>query len=386
MDLIYLAGCAVNSQAPRPERVAEIGKTEDGWANLRAKARQQKMSAMAAIALESMSEEDQERVIPAEERDFWHKERMANLRRRMMFDTEREEIYHFLDEQGIWYVPLKGIIIQDYYPVYEMREMSDNDILFDQTRREDVRKWFEARGYRHESDDNVDAYLKEPFYNYEMHFILFNLGYGRDVRYFSEIDRRSVKNDSSGHLMEKKMPDEDFYLYFLAHANKHANLCGSGIRPVFDHYVIRKEYEGRLDNSSLEKKMVILQIEDFSAALNELSRILVTNPEDIDLSQLHEESWELVSSMLRAGIFGSELERQRIFFHNQARGEKLTRKQKWRYIMLRMFPNREYMQIIYPILEKHPILLPVLYLDRLIKRSIHQREQIKTELKGFNEL
>ena len=48
-----------------------------------------------------------------------------------LFDVEREEIVSFLEEKHIWYVLLKGLVIREYYPSPELREMSDNDILVD---------------------------------------------------------------------------------------------------------------------------------------------------------------------------------------------------------------------------------------------------------------
>mgnify|MGYP002969688486 CR=1 FL=1 len=39
------------------------------------------------------------------------------------------------------YLPLKGIIMKDYYPSVGMRQMSDNDILFDKAYAKQIRDY-----------------------------------------------------------------------------------------------------------------------------------------------------------------------------------------------------------------------------------------------------
>ena len=76
-----------------------------------------------------------------------------------------------MDSEHIWYLPLKGIILKDYYPSVGMRQMSDNDILFDADAWERVEKHMLSEGYETESvgKGNHDVYQKAPVYNFEMH-------------------------------------------------------------------------------------------------------------------------------------------------------------------------------------------------------------------------
>lgn len=48
------------------------------------------------------------------------------------------------------YLPLKGIIMKDYYPSVGMRQMSDNDILFDADAWERMEKHMISEGYKAE--------------------------------------------------------------------------------------------------------------------------------------------------------------------------------------------------------------------------------------------
>src|SRR5574344_270797 len=53
------------------------------------------------------------------------------IRKIILLDTERTQIFNFMEKNQIWYMPLKGIILKNMYPKLGMRQMSDNDILFD---------------------------------------------------------------------------------------------------------------------------------------------------------------------------------------------------------------------------------------------------------------
>lgn len=60
------------------------------------------------------------------------------------------------------YLPLKGIIMKDYYPSVGMRQMSDNDILFDADAWERMEKHMISGGYKAEyvGKGNHDVYHK----------------------------------------------------------------------------------------------------------------------------------------------------------------------------------------------------------------------------------
>lgn len=60
------------------------------------------------------------------------------------------------------YLPLKGIIMKDYYPSVVMRQMSDNDILFDADAWERMEKHMILEGYKAEyvGKGNHDVYHK----------------------------------------------------------------------------------------------------------------------------------------------------------------------------------------------------------------------------------
>lgn len=89
-------------------------------------------------------------------------------------DNEREMLLKDFEESKIWYLPLKGIIMKDLYPSIGIREMCDNDILFDGQKAQQVKEIFLNHGYESIvfGMGHHDTYHKLPAYNFEMHLTL----------------------------------------------------------------------------------------------------------------------------------------------------------------------------------------------------------------------
>ena len=45
------------------------------------------------------------------------------IRKNIILDTERKKILAELEKEGIWYIPLKGALLKDWYPKLGMRQM-----------------------------------------------------------------------------------------------------------------------------------------------------------------------------------------------------------------------------------------------------------------------
>ena len=139
---------------------------------------------------------------------------LLNVRKTLSFEEERKALFAYLNEQGIDYLPLKGIIIKDYYFDQFSREFADNDILFDEKKDKLVKAFFVKRDYEIEAfrKSNHDVYQKKPFFNFEMHRALFGEtgDNAKNIKYFNGyLDKAPVKENKEHYLS-----DEDFYIYF----------------------------------------------------------------------------------------------------------------------------------------------------------------------------
>ena len=99
--VIYLVSCAIHNNIPDKSLVSEMN-IEKVY-SLTCK---HMLSTIIAIALES-----------AGYKDSYSNKAIANsLRRTVIFETNRVSLFQKLEQAGIWYMPLKGLILKDFYP------------------------------------------------------------------------------------------------------------------------------------------------------------------------------------------------------------------------------------------------------------------------------
>ncbi|MBO4666750.1 MAG: nucleotidyltransferase family protein, partial [Bacilli bacterium] len=151
---------------------------------------------------------------------------LLTLRKAVLFDKERNELYEYLNNNQIDYLPLKGIILKDYYIDPYTREFADNDILFDEKKDKLVKDFFVKKDYTVElfKKSNHDVYIKEPFFNFEMHRALFGEtgDNKKNIVYFKDyLSKAPIKEN-----YEHELSNEDFYVYFTAHTYKHFHVSG----------------------------------------------------------------------------------------------------------------------------------------------------------------
>ena len=162
-DLIYLLNCALNNRKSDLTRVSAMNLAE-----IFSLAEFHKLAACAAFALDDIG-------LDEECKKNWKQAKSMAIRKNILFDNERNNIYTYMEDNSIWHVSLKGIIMQTLYPKFGMREMGDNDILYDLVYQDQMYDFMLSRGYHAEFYKKIhhDEYQKPPIYNIELHTSLF---------------------------------------------------------------------------------------------------------------------------------------------------------------------------------------------------------------------
>ena len=277
-DMIYLLACAVNSQVPDKDRVSAMDLD-----SLYKACKRHTLRATVFTALKSAG---------TEHSDFFQAYNKA-VRKNILFDSEREAITSEMEKQGIWYLPLKGAILKELYPQIGMREMSDNDILYDSSRQNDLKNIMLSRGYTAESvgDSYTDVYKKPPVLNMEMHRALFLFGQDEKLfRYYEDMSRLMKRDDDKQYGYH--FSDEDFYVYMTAHEYRHHIGGGTGIRSLVDCYVFMKAKEGTIDKSYIAEQFRQLGIEDYAQKRLSLAMKLFSSAETLSLTESEEKELE----------------------------------------------------------------------------------------------
>ena len=351
MFAAYLAGCAVRNQKPDIERIREINLSE-----LYAASERHLLSAAVAVALRSAGVMDE---------SFIQAEAKAK-RKNALLDSDRHEIAKHLGDLGIWYMPLKGSVLKDLYPVYGMRQMSDNDILIDSSREADVKKVMEDLGFEVVSygKGNHDVYHKQPVSNIEIHTSLFGPSHNKKIyEYYRNVEEKLIPKEGC----ERKFSDEDFYIYMIAHEYKHYTNSGTGLRSLLDVYVFLRKYEKVLDWNYINSELEKLGLANFEKDNRDLAFHLFNR------NQLTEKENEILSYMIMSGVYGT----QDNFVKNQIKS-----KGRLGYLISRTFLPYSLMLYQYPVLDKAPYLLPVFWIVRLVKAVIEKPKKVLFQVKA----
>lgn len=352
--LIYLIRCVLHDTKPSKEKVDKINLSQ-----LYEVAKAHTLTAITAYALESAGVYDK----------AFEEAKNRAIRKNIILDTERKAVFDKFDKAGIWYVPLKGIIIKDLYPQIGMREMADNDILIDRTRQEDIRDVMLSCGFRIKSYDESkhDIYFKEPLCNFQMHVSLFDENKKDSrYRYFKDVGERLVSDEKS--KCGKQFTNEDFYLYIKSHEFKHYSTSGTGLRNIVDSYLLIKNYSDMLDWDYIYSALGTLEMTDYEKKSRNISKKLFEG------IKLNDEEKQFLDYFIFSGTYGS--------LENSV-SNKVVSKQgsKMKYLIDRVFLPMYVVKKTFPVFYKNPILLPFLPFYRLFRSFKKNRSMIMKEIK-----
>lgn len=289
-DLFYLFSCRLRDIPCDPARLEQMQLRP-----MLSLAQQHTLGAMTCMSFEHAGL--LERLSP-EDAAALKTIRDKAVRKVLLLDAGRQELFRFLDANHIWHMPLKGVILKDCYPVLGMRQMSDNDILYDSACQQQVRDFMISRGYTavKVGKSHEDVYQKPPVYHYELHTRLFDPHSTYAYAYYGDMLRRCSRQ---GYLYA--MTQEDFYLYFLAHAYKHYSGGGTGLRHLLDCWVFLQKHGDALDWAYIRRELKLLGLTDFEAESRSLSLALLDAPQ----RTLTEEESRQLAYFISSGTYGT---------------------------------------------------------------------------------
>ena len=343
-SVIYLVSCAVKQKIPDKALISEMD-----LAAVHDFASRHMLNAAVSMALESAGYEDE-------------KTRQSigiALRKVLTLESEKNSLFHKLEEAGIWHMPLKGAVLKDYYPKLGMREMSDYDILFDASRAKDVRKIMESSGFSTTEFgiQNEDVYRKAPLTLFEMHRTLFGARHGKIIfEYYANVKERLGQVDDKNYAYH--FIPEDFYIYMITHEYIHYSTSGTGLRSILDTYIFLREHE--LDWSYIESEISKLGITDFEIRNRSLA-LHVFNAEE-----LNNEERQMLDYVISSGTYGT--------IQNAVENE-ISKRGRLAYFLSRLTLPYPQMLEEYPVLRKIPVLYPFFWLYRLLVRGLFSRRK-----------
>ncbi len=360
-DMLYLTVCAVNKIKPDSDKIKNMDMEK-----LYQMCQFHKLTAIVCMALESAG---------ILNKKFTEAKSKA-IRKNILLDAEREKICADFEKNHIWYMPLKGVILKEMYPKIGMRQMADNDILYDRTGQKQVMNYMKKCGYTAESVGKChhDTYMKPPIYNFEMHTELFSENYDKKIyAYYSDVRNRLVKDNGKNYAYH--FTDEDFYVYMTAHEYKHYSGGGTGLRSLLDCYVYISKKGELLNRDYINRQIKMLGITDFERERRMLSEKVFSAPA---LAELTGKETEMLEYYLFSGAYGT--------MHNvvNSRMNMLSQKtgsnSKLRYVWSRIFPPMDFYKQYFPFFYRHKLLIPLAWAFRLVRGVTFRRKRVKNEL------
>ena len=288
----------------------------------------------------------------------WRQVRDKALVKDITQQAELETIGSAFSAEGVRFLPLKGCVIKHYYPQSDMRTMSDIDMLIDPQNAAKARDIMTALGYtcEHYDYEHHDVYYKPPVMNVEIHRELL----GEEGKAFSSVfpDPWSfcARNENSEGL-RYDFRDNEFFAYVLAHAIKHLEEGGTGIRTVMDLWVCLHS------EMNIDCERVFSMLEPSGRA--EQARLLAELSEVWFGEKPHtEQTLALEQYIFGSGTYGT--------ISNMISND-IRRTGKREYIFRLVFPTFTHMKRQYPVLKKAPALLPFCWLARLVTKPFINR-------------
>jgi len=355
-DMIYLVSCALNGETPDRSRIdsMDLDKVYEV-------SQSHVLSACTAYALESAGIHDH---------NFTQAKEKA-IRKNILFDTERKKILDRLEKEKIWYMPLKGAILKDLYPKLGMRQMSDNDILCDKTKRKKIRIIMKDLGFTMKGNaSNVDEFTKPPVFNFEMHGDFFNIdnaGANNAYNYYKNIRSRLIKDKDSDYGYH--LSDEDFYIYLLAHEYKHYCAGGTGIRSLADTYIFLKKNKDKLNHNYINRELQKLGMVEYEAMNRRLSMKVFGN------ESLTAEDREELEYYILSEAYGTVSHNIDNLVNKVAHGDKRKYFFRW------LFPSMDHYQKHFPWAYKHKWLIPAAWVFRILRGLTKRRKRVTASAK-----
>lgn len=366
--LLYLIKCSLHNVIPDEKPI------DCSWKLIKAFADFNSVTSMISPAIKKYVYD-----IPADIRKELELEISSTLYRIAMFDMEREAFMREASVDEICFLPLKGIKLSEYYPVAGMRWMCDNDILYGKvTKAGDMQKMPEIsdditterlksvmlkHGFKPESIGGVhDVYIKEPFFNFEMHSRL--VPYDSPFAdYYTNPWERAIPVE--GKKYEFRFSDEDEYIFMVVHAFKHFDSSGCGIRTLVDEYVFLNNKDN-MNWKYITEQFKILGLTDFEQRLRTAAQDIFS--QDGVISDC---DWEMINYMYKCGTYGTTSNRiHRSIDKFREDGKIDGASARKRYLTDRVWINENKMKIYYPFFYRHKWARFTLPFYRMIKGII----------------
>ena len=275
------------------------------------------------------------------------------------------EITRNFADANIPFIMLKGVVLRKLYPESWMRNSCDIDVFVKEEFLGEAEEILSKLGYEKKAGvDGLSAHdvqFEKKKVHVELHYALVaeNL-YPKVDQVLADVWALSISDGTSEHYMT----DEAFYFYHVVHMVKHFENGGCGIRPVLDLWLLnhRTEFDQNRRDELLERGGLL----KFEREISRLSELWFGDGDGEGLD-------DLAQFLFSGGAYGTTA--------NSVALKKTKCGGGFCYFMKRIFAPYSLLRRYYPILNKHPFLLPIYEVKRWFDALSRDKAKYMRELR-----
>lgn len=269
--------------------------------------------------------------------------------------AEIEKVLDAFCENGIYHMPMKGIILNELYPSKDMRFMADADILIKQEQFDKFDTVIKELGYTSEPEGPIEYnYKKPPFTHIELHKYPVALS-SEDLFEYYKDGWRFAKETKNQYRFDFGV--EDHFIYVFTHFVRHYRDAGAGLKSVIDIWLYSKKHPD-MDWEYVYKEIKSLNMYEFFRNLMRMSEAWFEHKPFDKITS------DMTLFILNSGTFGTV--KNKVSATAVRNNKNIENSERFKYLNF-AFPNLRKMKMIFPVLEKAPVLLPICWVYRVIR-------------------
>ncbi len=299
---------------------------------------------------------------------------------------EMDGILTALNQKKIPHILLKGCYLMQFYPVRELRTMSDIDILVPPKYHRAAGRALEELGFSLGNQEGNTWNYRRNVVEIELHSSL------SEGRYWHSVDAEEYFKGCFQHTVEGALPytryltPEYHFVYMIFHLAKHFEATGAGVRMFLDVAVCMDRFREEMDWDLVFRELRKLKLDGFFRRVMLLVSVWFhVRPVRADRMALSEDELRAVTRyVLEGGVYG--MEKRDLGTIILRRGVKRGRSNGSRQIRMRalwgyLFPERAYMRRYLKAVDRTPLLLPAAWAIRCWEGLFRRRKSTLAHLR-----
>lgn len=258
-----------------------------------------------------------------------------------------EALFRAFEENEIHYLPFKGCVMKTLYPKPELRAMGDADVLIRFEQYPKIKQIMPTLGFELKEESDCEQIWTRPELYLELHKCLVQPSHRDYYAYFGDGWGRALPKAG----FRYDFSPEDTYVYLFMHYAKHYRSGGIGCRHVLDLWVYRRANPD-MDEDYVNRELEKLHLKDFHHNTLELLETWFGEGEGSDRVEF------MTRRIFSGGAFGNARDYYVFVELTKAKDTDHATNSRLNYYRNLFFPPLAQMRKKYPILEKHPYLLP----------------------------